>query len=40
MGSIKSLLHSKIVLKKMEEISVVKNLEINNKLKELEAEKK
>ena len=35
MGLINSLLHLKIILKKMEEISVVKDLEIN-KLKELE----
>ena len=39
MKLINSLLHLKIILKKLEEISVVKDLEINNKLKQLETEK-
>ena len=38
MKLINSLLHLKMILKKMEEISVVKDLVINNKLKKLETE--
>ena len=33
---INCLLHLKIILKKIDEISIIKRLEINNKLKELE----
>ena len=39
MRLIDSLLRLKMILKKMEKISVVKDLEINNKLKKLETEK-
>ena len=38
MGLINSLLHLKITLKNMEEISIVKDLETKNKLSELDAE--
>ena len=39
MHLISSLLYLKIMLKKMDEISIVKVVETNNKLKELETEK-
>ena len=40
MRLIDSLIHLKMILKNMEEISLVKGLEINNNLRELETEKK
>ena len=40
MRLIDSLIHLKMILKNTEEISLVKGLEINNNLKELETEKK
>ena len=36
---ITSLITSKVILRNMDKISIVKDLEINNKIKQLEAEK-